>query len=118
MLIGGKATLWGPVLGAFLIEYLNELANNNFGGGNVRLFLFGGLLIAVVIFLPRGILPAVESVLSWRRTSGKAGLVGARIGTGGSLASITDRVQRRRAQRRSRTGRCSRCATWSQPSAA
>ena len=93
LLIGGKATLWGPVLGAFLIEYLNELANNEFGGGNTRLFLFGGLLIVVVIFLPKGILPAIESVLSWRRTSGKAGLVGARIGTGGSLASITDRVQ-------------------------
>ena len=28
MLIGGKATLWGPVLGAFLIEPLNEIANN------------------------------------------------------------------------------------------
>ena len=93
MLIGGKATLWGPVLGAFLIEWLNEMANNDWGGGNTRLFLFGGLLVAVVIFLPKGILPAVESLLSWRRTKGKAGLVGARIGTGGSLASITDRVQ-------------------------
>ncbi len=92
MLIGGKSTLWGPVLGAFLIEFLNETANNDFGGGNTRLFLFGGLLMLVVIFLPKGILPAVESLLSWRRTRGKAGLVGARIGTGGSLASITDRV--------------------------
>ncbi len=92
MLIGGKATLWGPVLGAFLIEWLNEMANNDWGGGNTRLFLFGGLLVAVVIFLPKGILPAVESLLSWRRTRGKAALVGARIGTGGSLASITDRV--------------------------
>ena len=93
MLIGGKATLWGPVLGAFLVEWLNEMANNQWGGGNARLFLFGGLLVAVVIFLPRGILPAIESALSWRRTRGKAGLVGARIGTGGSLASLTDRVQ-------------------------
>lgn len=93
MLIGGKATLWGPVLGAFLIEPLNEVANNSFGGGNSRLFLFGGLLVLVVIFLPRGILPAIESALSWRRTHNKAGLVGARIGTGGSLASLTDRVQ-------------------------
>lgn len=92
MLIGGKATLWGPVLGAFFIEWLNETANNDWGGGNTRLFLFGGLLVAVVIFLPQGILPAVQSALSWRRTHGKAGLVGARIGTGGSLASITDRV--------------------------
>lgn len=93
MLIGGKATLWGPVLGAFLIEWLNETANNDWGGGNTRLFLFGGLLVAVVIFLPQGILPAVESGLAWLRTRGKAGLVGARIGTGGSLASLTDRVQ-------------------------
>ncbi|WP_432478190.1 branched-chain amino acid ABC transporter ATP-binding protein/permease [Nocardioides sp. GXQ0305] len=93
MLIGGKATLWGPVLGAFLVEYLNETANNDWGGGNIRLFLFGGLLVAVVIFLPKGILPAIESVLYWLRTRGKAGLVGARIGTGGSLASLTDRVR-------------------------
>jgi ABC-type branched-subunit amino acid transport system ATPase component/ABC-type branched-subunit amino acid transport system permease subunit len=93
MLIGGKATLWGPVIGAFLVEYLNETANNEWGGGNARLFLFGGLLIAVVIFLPKGILPAIEQGLAHLRTRGKAGLVGARIGTGGSLASLTDRVQ-------------------------
>lgn len=93
LLIGGKATLWGPVLGAFLIEPLNEIANNNLGGGNTRLFLFGGLLVVVVIFLPKGILPSLEGLLTRRRTAGKAGLVGARIGTGGSLASLTDRVQ-------------------------
>ena len=28
MLLGGRGTLWGPVLGAFLIEPLNEFANN------------------------------------------------------------------------------------------
>ncbi len=96
LLIGGKATLWGPVLGAFIIEPLNEIANNNLGsfsGGNSRLFLFGGLLVLVVIFLPKGLLPAIESLHERRRTRGKAGLVGQRIGTGGSLASLTDRVQ-------------------------
>ncbi len=93
LLVGGKATLWGPVLGAFLVEYLNEYANNNLGGGNSRLFLFGGLLVAVVIFLPKGILPAIESFLLRRRTAGRAGLVGARIGSGGSLASLTGRLQ-------------------------
>src|SRR5680860_761755 len=93
LLIGGKATLWGPVLGAFMIEPLNEIANNNFGGGNTRLFLFGGLLMAVVIFLPKGVLPAVESALHRRRTVGKAGEASARIGTGGSLTSLTDRAE-------------------------
>ncbi len=29
MLLGGRGTLWGPVLGAFLIEPLNEFANNS-----------------------------------------------------------------------------------------
>jgi ABC-type branched-subunit amino acid transport system ATPase component/ABC-type branched-subunit amino acid transport system permease subunit len=93
MLIGGKATLWGPVIGAFFVEWLNEMANNNWGGGNSRLFLFGGLLMVVVIFLPQGILPAIDTMMTRLRTRNKAALVGARIGTGGSLASITDRVQ-------------------------
>jgi ABC-type branched-subunit amino acid transport system ATPase component/ABC-type branched-subunit amino acid transport system permease subunit len=93
MLIGGKGTLWGPVLGAFLVEFLNETANNEWGGGNARLFLFGGLLVLVVIFLPKGILPSLQGLLSRLRARGRAGLVGARIGTGGSLASLTDRVR-------------------------
>jgi branched-chain amino acid transport system ATP-binding protein/branched-chain amino acid transport system permease protein len=92
LLVGGKATLYGPVLGAFTVEALNEYANNNLGGGNTRLLLFGGLLMLIVLFLPQGVLPAVDSLLSWRRTRGKAGLVGARLGPGGSLSSITDRV--------------------------
>jgi ABC-type glutathione transport system ATPase component len=45
-----------------------------------------------VLFLPQGVLPAVESLLNRIRTRGKAGLVGARIGTGGSLARLTERL--------------------------
>lgn len=93
LLVGGRGTLWGPALGAFLVEILDETANNDWGGGNARLILFGGLLVATVIFLPKGILPAVEGLVSWLRTRGKAGNVGARIGTGGSLAAITDRMR-------------------------
>ena len=91
VLVGGKGTLWGPVLGAFLIEYLNELANNQLGGGNVRLLIFGGLLVGLVLFLPKGILPAIESLLTYRRTHGKAGLVGARLEPGGSFPVARDR---------------------------
>jgi ABC-type branched-subunit amino acid transport system ATPase component/ABC-type branched-subunit amino acid transport system permease subunit len=79
MLLGGRGTLWGPVLGAFMIEPLNEFANNSLGGGNSRLLVFGGLMALVVMFLPRGILPTLEDLIAARRARGKAGLVGARL---------------------------------------
>jgi ABC-type branched-subunit amino acid transport system ATPase component/ABC-type branched-subunit amino acid transport system permease subunit len=78
MLIGGRGTLFGPVLGAFIIEPLNEVANNSLGGGNSRLLMFGGLMALVVVFLPEGIIPAIRSRLAARRARGRAGLVGAR----------------------------------------
>ena len=53
MLLGGRGTLWGPVLGAFIIEPLNEFANQSLGGGNSRLLIFGGLMALVVMFMPQ-----------------------------------------------------------------
>ncbi len=79
MLLGGRGTLLGPVLGAFLIEPLNEFSNNSLGGGNARLLVFGGLMALVVMFLPRGIIPALSALLEARRARGRAGLVGARL---------------------------------------
>jgi ABC-type branched-subunit amino acid transport system ATPase component/ABC-type branched-subunit amino acid transport system permease subunit len=79
LLLGGRATLWGPVLGAFIIEWLNETSNNEFGGGNTRLLIFGGLLALVVLFLPQGIIPSVGSFVERWRSRGKAGLAGERL---------------------------------------
>jgi branched-chain amino acid transport system ATP-binding protein/branched-chain amino acid transport system permease protein len=63
-LLGGRGTLWGPVLGAFIIEPLANLTSTSLGGadaGAIRLLLFGGLLGIVVLFLPRGLLPTVSA---------------------------------------------------------
>jgi ABC-type branched-subunit amino acid transport system ATPase component/ABC-type branched-subunit amino acid transport system permease subunit len=79
MLLGGRGTLFGPVLGAFIIEPLNEYANNSLGGGNARLIVFGGLMALVVLFLPRGIIPTLRDLIEARAKRGKAGLVGARL---------------------------------------
>jgi ABC-type branched-subunit amino acid transport system ATPase component/ABC-type branched-subunit amino acid transport system permease subunit len=79
MLLGGRGTLFGPVLGAFIIEPLNEFANNSLGGGNSRLVVFGGLMALVVLFLPRGIIPTLRDIVEARRLRGKAGLVGRRL---------------------------------------
>jgi ABC-type branched-subunit amino acid transport system ATPase component/ABC-type branched-subunit amino acid transport system permease subunit len=79
LLLGGRATLWGPVLGAFIIEWLNETSNNQFSGGNARLLIFGGLLVLVVLFMPRGIIPTAHHWIERWRTRGKAGLAGERL---------------------------------------
>jgi ABC-type branched-subunit amino acid transport system ATPase component/ABC-type branched-subunit amino acid transport system permease subunit len=79
LLVGGRATIWGPVLGAFIIEWLNETSNNEFGGGNARLLIFGGLLALVVLFLPQGIIPTVNGWIERWRNRGKAGLAGERL---------------------------------------
>jgi ABC-type branched-subunit amino acid transport system ATPase component/ABC-type branched-subunit amino acid transport system permease subunit len=79
LLLGGRATLWGPVLGAFIIEWLNETSNNEFGGGNARLLIFGGLLALVVLFLPQGIIPTANHWIERWRGRGKAGLAGDRL---------------------------------------
>lgn len=79
VILGGRGTLFGPVLGAFIIQPVNIYANQAFGGGNARLVLFGGLLVLLVILLPKGILPTLASLIEKARTKGTVGLSGARL---------------------------------------
>jgi ABC-type branched-subunit amino acid transport system ATPase component/ABC-type branched-subunit amino acid transport system permease subunit len=80
VILGGRGTLWGPVIGAFLIESINELANQELGGGNSRLLIFGSLLALTIVLLPKGILPSIEEIWERRRKRGREALVGARLG--------------------------------------
>ncbi|WP_223166814.1 branched-chain amino acid ABC transporter ATP-binding protein/permease [Nonomuraea sp. SYSU D8015] len=64
-LTGGRGTLYGPVVGAFLVNLVSEAATVYAGGVQSRVLLFGGALVLVVLFLPKGILPTVEAW--WRR---------------------------------------------------
>jgi branched-chain amino acid transport system permease protein len=67
VLLGGRATVWGPVLGAFLIELLREETNVHFGATPLNIAIFGALMTATVLFLPRGILPTVTGWFERRR---------------------------------------------------
>ena len=74
-LLGGRGTVLGPVYGAFAVELLNEESNVHFGSAQLRLVIFGGAMAAIVLFLPRGVVPSVADLLSRRerrreRTSG------------------------------------------------
>lgn len=77
-LLGGSGTLWGPVLGAFLLEPFSQLTNQLFTGptaGAWRLVVFGGLLLAILLFLPKGIIPGVRQALARKRPA----IVGKRL---------------------------------------
>jgi ABC-type branched-subunit amino acid transport system ATPase component/ABC-type branched-subunit amino acid transport system permease subunit len=64
-LVGGRGTLLGPVVGAFIVQVVGEAATVYGGGSQSRVLLFGVSLCLVVLFMPAGLLPTVEAW--WRR---------------------------------------------------
>jgi ABC-type branched-subunit amino acid transport system ATPase component/ABC-type branched-subunit amino acid transport system permease subunit len=64
-LVGGRGTLYGPVLGAFIVQLVNEGATVFGGGTSTRVLLLGAILVLVVLFLPAGLLPSIEA--AWRK---------------------------------------------------
>lgn len=67
-ILGGRGTLWGPVLGAFIMQPLANWVIGEFGGTQIHLTVFGGILLFVMLFMPQGILPALNEFLA-RRTA-------------------------------------------------
>jgi branched-chain amino acid transport system permease protein len=60
---GGKGTLAGPIAGAVIFTVLPE-ALRALTSWQWQMLLYGALLIAVLFFMPRGIVPALQE---WRR---------------------------------------------------
>ena len=92
-LLGGRGTVWGPILGAFIIEPLSEVTTTNLGGadaGAIRLLIFAGILIFVVLLLPRGVLPTIAGALNARRDREALRLARASSSSGTDLASDTE----------------------------
>jgi branched-chain amino acid transport system permease protein len=63
--LGGFGTVWGPVIGALILEPLQLWTTQNFSTnpyiGEIAL---GGLFLLVIIFLPRGLLPTGKDWLT------------------------------------------------------
>jgi branched-chain amino acid transport system permease protein len=57
---GGIGTLFGPVLGAVVITIINELILDL---GQLRLLVYGALIIALFLWVPRGIIPTLGDLL-------------------------------------------------------
>jgi branched-chain amino acid transport system permease protein len=74
--LGGLGTISGPVLGALIIEPAQQYLTIAFSNSYLSQILLGALFLAVVLFVPRGLIPTVSDKGSgWleRRRSVAAG---------------------------------------------
>jgi branched-chain amino acid transport system permease protein len=67
-IFGGIGTLWGPLVGAIFMTQVSEALWARFP--QAYLMIFGGLLVALLIFMPRGLVPALTSRFRKRNTGG------------------------------------------------
>ena len=72
VILGGKGTLIGPVLGAVIFTFLPELLRE---ASHYRMVIFATILIVATLFMPRGIIfPLVEHLVPerWRKNHDRA----------------------------------------------
>ncbi len=65
--LGGRATLWGPILGAFILYLSKAFFAYELGGDRFYLIAYALVFLVVMLFMPRGILPTVQEKLRFAR---------------------------------------------------
>ena len=66
-IIGGLGTIFGPVIGSFILTPLSEITRAYFAKGGLEglhLIIYGILAILVVLFMPKGIIVYVKRALN------------------------------------------------------
>ena len=61
-IIGGIGTLWGPVVGAFIIVPLIEMAALLLGASGSSNVLYGLMLVLIVMYRPTGVFPLLRDL--------------------------------------------------------
>lgn len=66
-IIGGTASVFGPLLGAGLITLLEQFVIESIGSAIPGLsnFIYGGLLIVSILLLPNGVMGILKSGVAW-----------------------------------------------------
>src|SRR5262249_26993042 len=70
--IGGLGTLFGPLLGALVLESLQQYFTVQYGASQAYLIIYGVLFLVVILVLPRGIIPSLEDLIGRWRTGSSA----------------------------------------------
>jgi branched-chain amino acid transport system permease protein len=65
--LGGRGTVWGPVLGAFILELGQQYLAYTLGGSQFYLIAYALIFLVVMLVLPRGIVPTIQDRLRLRR---------------------------------------------------
>jgi branched-chain amino acid transport system permease protein len=73
--LGGRATLWGPVLGALLLETSQQSLAYSLGGSQFYLIAYAMVFLLVMLLMPQGIVPTINDRLrrSRRRSTVDSG---------------------------------------------
>ena len=69
--LGGRATLWGPVVGAFILVPAQQYFAYQFGASQVYLLAYAAIFLIIMLLLPRGILPTLSDRLRKQRRRGQ-----------------------------------------------
>ena len=75
--LGGLGTLWGPVLGALILEPAQLWLAYNYGASRLYLVLYSAVFLLVILFMPRGIIPSASELIARRRARAPAAGAGA-----------------------------------------
>lgn len=79
--VGGLASIWGAIFGTFVITMLGDLLQ---GLGEMDTVVFGLILIAVMVFLPRGLFRGgLDAYEAWKRRREELPKYRTSLGTGG-----------------------------------
>jgi branched-chain amino acid transport system permease protein len=65
--LGGKGTVWGPVVGAFILVPVQQYMAYKLGASELYLLGYAGVFLVIMLLLPRGIIPSISDRLSKRR---------------------------------------------------
>lgn len=72
VITGGKGTLAGPIVGGLIFGVVPELLRSA-AQPEVQWIIYGGLMIAIVFFLPNGIVPALDRWWQARQADKRGG---------------------------------------------
>ncbi len=72
-ILGGIGTVFGPMVGAFILYPMGELARYFWGGGTagIHLLFYGAFLMICIIYMPHGISGLVRNIVIKMRSAGQ-----------------------------------------------